>query len=271
MDLRKQRVLQSARRVQSWCAANPGLVPPPEGLPSSWEPLTRLLDVLNTIVTALTEAAAQQEVQATLATLEASDELSLRKHLRAEMHAVTQVAQALRKTVPGISVLRMPATNMQAEALLRAADALSVQASMYESSLVEHGLPADFLAQLGGAMSALRMSIDARGAARAGRVSATKQVSVNTARGHQYVVFLDAALTKVLRTDPAKLAEWKNTKRVTIKGVPHPDIAEPAESNDSLTVTTPTLVTDSVDVTTSTTPSDSVPIIETSERDVHAA
>ena len=39
--------------------------------------------------------------------------------------------------------------------------------------------------------------------------------------GTQFVQILDAALTKALRTDPAKLAEWDNVKRITIKGVPN--------------------------------------------------
>ena len=75
------------------------------------------------------------------------------------------------------------------------------------------------------------MSIDGRGAARAGRVSATKQLAVSLSLGTQFVQILDAALTKALRTNPAKLVEWKNAKRITMVGVTSTGI-----------LTTPTLV-----------------------------
>ena len=220
MDLRQQRVLQSQRRVQAWCAANPGLIPPPVGSPDAWTPITRQLDALNTIVSVATTAATQQSVNGSQLTLEATDEPGLRKHLRQEMRSVTQVAQALKTTVPGISVLRMPSSKVQVEGLLKAADAFITQASTFETVLVEHALPSDFVTQLQDAAAALKASVDGRGAARAGRVSATKQLAVSLSLGTQFVQILDAALTKALRTDPAKLAEWDNVKRITIKGVP---------------------------------------------------
>lgn len=270
MDLRQQRVLQSLRRVQSWCVANPGLVAAPVGPPARWSPLTRLLDGVHTVVTVVTEAAMRQGVQAKQATLEASDEPALRKHLREEMHAIAQVAQALRKTVPGIGIIRMPPSGTQVEGLLKAADALSKLASTYEAVLVEHGATPDFRAQLGDAISALRASVDARGAARASRVSATRAVAENIALGHRCIALMDAALTKTLRTTPAKLAEWKNAKRVTLKGVPQLGIAGMSTSRSSSTVTTPTVVPAAAEVATPASPPASVPT-GAPEREVQAA
>ena len=219
MDRHQQRVLQSNRRVLAWCAANPGLVPAPVGPSAAWTPLTRQLHGLNSVVAQATGAATQQDVQAQQTTLEATGEAVLIQQLRDEMRHVTQVSQALRKTVPGIGVLRMPAPRMPSERLLKAADALAKQASTYEAVLVQHGLAPDFIAQIGTAASALKTSVDGRGAARAGQVSATKQVAVSLALGHRYVRIMDAALTKALQTDSARLAEWKNAKRVTLVGV----------------------------------------------------
>lgn len=243
MDNRQQRVLQSLRRVQGWCAANPGLVPPPVGSPQAWTPLTRQLDTLNAIVTQATDAAAQQEVLARQTTLAGTDELALRKHLRSEMHVVAQVAQALRKSVPGIGVLKMPEPQLQVEGLLRATAAFTSQASTYETVLVEHGLAPDFVAQLRDAISALQGSVDGRGMARAGQVGATKQLAVNIALGHQYVSIMDAALTKTLKTDSAKLVEWRNSKRVTTKAVSTADFTSATTSISTATRATPTLVT----------------------------
>lgn len=232
MQLDQQRVLQSFRRVQAWCAANPGLIPPPVGSPDAWAPITRQLDAVNTVVVDATAAAAQQSVSASQITLEATGEPELRRHLRQEMRSVTQVAQALRKTVPGISVLRMPSPKLQVEGLLKAADAFITQASTYETVLVEHAVPADFLKRLEDARTAVMASVDGRGAARAGQVSATKRLAVSLVLGTQLVQIIDAALTKALRTDPAKLAEWRNAKRITQVGV-----------GNAGTLTTPTSVT----------------------------
>ena len=236
MDTRQQRMLQALRRVQAWCAANPELVPAPVAPNSGWSPLTRQLDALNTIVGQVTAAAVEQGVQTTRATLDASDERSLRRRLREEMHAVTQVAQALRGSVPGIGILRMPSPAMRTEGLLEAADALAQQASTYTTVLVDHGLAPDFVAHLTSAASALKASLDGRGAARAGRVSATKQVRTALALGRQYVQIMDAALTKTLRDDAARLAEWKHARRVMLKGtsavdfVTTPPTASPSAS-----------------------------------------
>lgn len=219
MDVHQQRVLQSHRRALAWCATNPGLIPPAVGPQTAWTPITRQLDTLNTVVIQSTDAAAQQAVIARQTTLEATDERALRQHLRDEMHAVAQVAHALRRTVPGIGILRMPTPGTQVERLLKAADAFTREAFTYETVLVEHGLGTDFIAQLRDAISALKASVDGRGAARAGQVSATKQLSSSLALGTKYISILDAAVTKALRTDAAKLAEWKHVKRVMARGV----------------------------------------------------
>jgi hypothetical protein len=219
MQSHQQRVLQSLRRVQAWCAANPELVPAPEGPPAAWSPLTRQLDVLNSVVGQLTSAGSDQKVHATRTTLGATDEKQLRSTLRADLRAVTQVAQALRTTVPGIGTLTQPRVGISTESFLKAADALRTRVSTYETVLVEHGLAQDFVAQLGNAINGLKVSIDGRGLARANQVSARKQVEVSTSLGRQYISIMDAALTRALRSDSAKLAEWRNAKRVTLKGV----------------------------------------------------
>ena len=235
MDNRQQRVLQSLRRTQGWCAANPGLVPAPVGPSDAWVPLTRQLDALNSIVDRMTDAATQQGVQTALLTLEATDEQSLRKQLRSRMRQVTQVSQALRKVVPGIGTLRMPTSKLQVEGLLKAADALRKQAVTYQSVLIEHGLSGDFVAQLHRAMSTLEASIDGRGAARASGAGATKEVATSVTLAHQYLKIMDAALSMTLASSPAKLAEWKHAKRVTIKGVqPTRVIATPISASTPL-------------------------------------
>src|SRR5450755_3170509 len=74
VDLQQQRVLQSHRRALVWCAANPGLIPPPVGAPEGWSPATRQVDLLGKNVDVSTAAAAQQSVSAAHASLAGTDE-----------------------------------------------------------------------------------------------------------------------------------------------------------------------------------------------------
>ena len=210
MKASAKKYQQALRRVGAWGPANPDIVPQDD--PNS--PLYRQFGALNTINDALDEAATAQSVQATQATLEATNEPALRATLRQELHGVTQMAQALGKTVPGIRILRMPPVGLANQRYVDAAKVLLGKAKTYEPVLVEHGLAHDFIAQLQAAVNALQAAIDTRGAARGSVVNATERVAQNIALGMQFVKMIDVTLTKALRNDPAKLAEWKSVKRV---------------------------------------------------------
>ena len=212
----KSKVLkdvQSYRRVVGFGIANPKVIAPAVGDPATWSTLTRQCHTLAIIVDDISKAASQQEVQAASTRLDATDENALRKHLRAELNVVTQIAQTLRKEIPGIGTIKMPPKNLAAERLINSADALTTMAETYQSVFIEHGLAHDFIAQIRAAISALKASIDGRGSARSTRKKATKSLEVNTALGRRYVRLMDALLTKSLRNDPATLAEWKQAKR----------------------------------------------------------
>ena len=100
-----------------------------------------------------------------------------------------------------------------------AADALTKQASTYESVLIENGLAADFIAQLQKAMNALRTSVDSRGIAVAARTRATTQLGVSIEIAVRCMTMMDAQLSKLLKSQQPALREWKNARRVTIKAV----------------------------------------------------
>ncbi|MEP6622035.1 MAG: hypothetical protein ABJE47_22120 [bacterium] len=242
MNLQQQRVLQSFRRVQDFSAANPGLVPAPAGQPDTWAPLTRQLSAVSDVVVLLTTAAVEQNTQSVQATVGPTNEPLLRAAVRDQLRHVTQVARALARTVPGIGTLKMPPPGLQVESLLKAAQSTANQAATYETVLVEQGLAPDFVAQLGAAVTALRESIDRRGRARALLVSATQQVKVNLNLGQQYVSMMDAALTVALKSDSARMAEWKNAKRVTQKGVSAGSFARTLDTSPAIVPATPPAV-----------------------------
>ena len=232
------RLLQALRRAIGWCLAHPEVVRPAEGPSDTWTPLTRQAVMLASIVATVQQAATQQGVTAKERTLAATDEPGLRNTLRAKLHSVTQVAQALRKQVPGINTLKMPSTNLQTEGFLKAAAALITRAATYETTLVEHGLAADFIAQLQSAVAALQASVDSRGSARGRQVVATKQVAATLALGKQYVHLMDVGISEALHNDPVKLAGWKHAKRVTLTAGSSPTLDAGIGSADVATPVT---------------------------------
>src|SRR5687768_1500879 len=142
MDAHQERVFQSFRRVQGWFEANPSYL--------STEPrevaraLLTQLDALNGIVARLTEYIAQQETSAAQTLLIAQDEREQRREvLSHHMATIAKSARALRGIAPGIGVLQMPKGNVSTPALITAADVMARKAEIYQSVLVENGLPTD--------------------------------------------------------------------------------------------------------------------------------
>jgi len=217
MNSQQERVLQSFRRVQGWFAANTQHTAA-DG-PASTPALAAQLDALNGIVKRSTDHAAQQETQLAQSLLISKDEREQRREvLSHHMASIAKVARALRGTVPGIAVLSMPKGSIQSAALITAATVMARKAEIYQAVLVENGLPTDFVRQLEDAVAALKGSLDARGLARGARASATRGVESELALGRRVVDIMDVTLTRGLRLQPAKLAEWQHVKRVTLRG-----------------------------------------------------
>ena len=213
MNAHQERVYQSFRRVQGWFAANPQYV---AGNPS----LGTQIDALNGIVRRLSDHATAQDTQRAQSLLISKDEIEKRRDmLTHQMAPIAKVARALRGTVPGIGVLSAPKGNVPTSEVIAAATAMAQKAEIYKDVLVESGLPADFIEQLKEGAAALRASVDGRGLARASWVAATRGVGSELALGRRVVDIIDAVVTRQNRTQPAKLAEWEQLKRVTVKGV----------------------------------------------------
>lgn len=223
----QERVIQSFRRVQGWFVANPEYV-------AANPKLGMQVDALNGIVSRLSDHAVVQNTQHAQSLLISKDELEKRHELVAHyMAPIVKVARALRGTVPGIGVLSLPKGNASKSEVITAANAMAEKAETYKDVLLESGLPADFIEQLKQAAAALKGSLDDRGLARAGWVAATKGVRSELALGRRVVTILDAVVTHLVRSDPVKLAEWEQLKRVTVKGVAGHSSAAVVESGST--------------------------------------
>jgi hypothetical protein len=212
MNAHQQRVLQSFRRVHAWLVANAHYT---ESAPA----LGKQREALHDIVQRLTDNATMQSTQQAQTLLVSQDEIEKRREvLSYQMAPIAQVARALRGTVPGIGVLSMPRWNSPTPSVVTAAMAMARKAEIYEDVLIENGLPTDFIAQLEASAAALKDSFDARGMARGARASATRGVAVDLALGRRVVALIDAVLARPRNLEPAKMAEWEQLKRVTVKG-----------------------------------------------------
>ena len=241
MNTHQERVLQSFRRVQGWCAANPQYVT--TGGAPNVPAVAAQLDALNGVVLRATAHGAEQNTKSAEAMLIARDEREQRRDLLSHhMATIAQVARALRGTIPGIGVIALPKNTEMTAKLIAAATTMARQAEIYTSVFVEHGLPVDFIKQLEDATAALRGSLDARGEARATRVGATRGIESELALGRRVVDIMDASFTRIFRSQPAKLAEWRQLRRVTRKGVVVHSTALGVETSPSRVQTSPSLI-----------------------------
>jgi len=209
----QERVLQLFRRILGWFAANMQYL---ADNPS----LAKQVEVFSGIVTRITDHATAQETKHAQTLLISTDETEKREELESHMARIAKIARALRGTVPGITVLSMPKGNVSTPGIVMAATAMTEKAEIYKDVLVESGMPADFIEQLTAAAAALKASIDGRGLARASRVAATTGVESEMEAGRRVVAILDAIVTHLIRSEPSKLAEWKQLTRVTLKSGP---------------------------------------------------
>jgi len=207
----QERILQMFRRILGWFAANVLYV-------TNNPALATQLDTLTGIVSRMSDHAAAQETHHAQTLLISTEETEKRREvLSHQMVPIAKVARALRGTVPGIGVLTTPKGNISTPELVTAATAMALKAGIYKEVLIESGLPADFMEQLTTATAALKASIDSRGLARAARVAATEGVGTEETVGRRTVAIIDALITRQLRADPSKLAEWQQLKRVVLK------------------------------------------------------
>ena len=216
MKSRQTRGLQAFRRIEAWFADHPQVI---ADSGSSAAALANHVDTLKQLVARMTAWATQQAVQSGQATLAATDEAQQRREVRLlHLMAIVRLAEALRGTVPGMGVFKLPRQSLRSEALLHAAEAIRTTAAVYKDVFVEHGLPADFLDQLDAATTALGQSVDARGVARSRVTAASSGLVSDLTLGRQLVAMIDASLIHALKADPATLASWRQAKRATVKG-----------------------------------------------------
>ena len=109
----------------------------------------------------------------------------------------------------------MPSARLRAMTLVAQATSFAEQAKIYESTLAEHGLPADAVAQLDVAIAAYRSSIVGRGSARTNLATATTSVQEHIVLGRSIVTGMNGVVQRTFDGRKDTLAGWHSAKRVS--------------------------------------------------------
>jgi hypothetical protein len=212
MNNKTQRSTQSYRRVMDW--SRDGV------LVSAPAPIHAHFAALGEVITKIETDAVTQASQHQLTTRAATDADLRRVAVRDAMRPIAQTARALQGTVFGIGAIsQMPHKSWDNDKLVTAANSMAENATTFRGTLVDHGLQPDCIENLQAAAKVLKSSTDARGAAKSRAIGARDGVRAALKEGKKLVSLLDAGLTPLLKADPAKLASWRNAKRITVKGV----------------------------------------------------
>jgi len=213
MTSKEQRYLQSFRRAQGWAAAHEDI------LQAAPAPVAALLAKLGEVVVRIESNATQQVVQHRLSTRSGTDATTRRAEVLNAMRPIAQVGRTLRGTVFGISTISTMPRDADNEHLAKVAISMAENATIFKTTLIEHGLQPDCIETLQTAAKALKSSVDARGLARSAGVGASQGIRAEVLQGNKLVSLIDAGLQPLLRNNASKLASWRNAKRVTTKGV----------------------------------------------------
>jgi hypothetical protein len=216
------RVAQSFRGIEAWSDSHAALIPPEAA---------GQVEVLRGVNQRLAQYAVDQEHQ-NRAGIGGTVTVTRLRHDLWQHHLVpvaTMARSVITITPELAAALRVPRPDADVEKLLASANAIATIGDANKEVLVQHGLPTTFVDDLRAEIGALKVAIDDRRKAKSLRVGATKAIAAELKTGRLVVQRLDVAFTRVLREQPGLLAEWRNTKRVTVKPVVHqaaaPDVA----------------------------------------------
>lgn len=109
---------------------------------------------------------------------------------------------------------RMPKVRIGVTKMLQACDGMMEAARPFEAVLIEHGLPADFLARFKVARDELDRTFAIRATLTGSHIAARKGLQVELRRGRLAVDRLDAVVRVAFEGDEERLAAWRAMKRV---------------------------------------------------------
>ena len=130
------------------------------------------------------------------------------------MRPIAEIARHDLRTTPEFKALQMPKQQLGGPAFAASARGMAEAAAVHKDTLIQRGLPADFLEQFEAGVAQLEASVAGRDKSRTRRVGATKGLAVQEQEGRSVLKVLDAVMGKALRGDPALLAVWNAARAI---------------------------------------------------------
>jgi len=210
MNGHDKRVAQSLRSVEGWADSHIDLIP---------AEAAGQVEVLRGVNARLAQYVIDQEHENRTWGAGTVTVQQLRRELwQNHLVPIAGMARGVVAITPELEVaLRVPQPTADDAKVLASANAIAKIGDAHKEVLVQHGLSTNFVEELRADAAALQVAGDERRQAKSRRVGATKAIAAELKKGRLVVRTLDIVLTRALRGQPGLFAEWRNTKRVTVK------------------------------------------------------
>jgi hypothetical protein len=170
---------------------------------------------LDDIVVSFTAQAFDQNVNDRRVRAEVLKQRQLRDKLRTEqMRPIAEIARRNLRNVPEFKALLMPRQTSNGPAFIASANGMLNAATIHKDTLIERGLPADFLEQFQSAVAKLEASVSERQKSRTRRMGATKALIVEEQDGRSLLKVLDALVRRALQGNEALLGTWDGVRAI---------------------------------------------------------
>jgi hypothetical protein len=170
---------------------------------------------LGVVVTQIESLASTQESRVSSSRQGTQSRFFAREELLEEMEAIAQTARGIALDSPGLEHKFRPSRSLSATDLLTLARAFHADATPLAAEFIRHGLAADFLDDLGEAITAFEQEVTDRDLKRESQVSTTAAIGPLIAEGMKLLKHLNVVVRNIYRNNPAMLAAWTSASHIT--------------------------------------------------------
>jgi hypothetical protein len=207
MQLTQHNVSDTGRRVQTFLDSQSAVL-------GTTVPAT-LRAQLDTAVTQLATSGQDQESLASAVRGAIASQIAMRKALKVDfLDPMARIARHALRASPDFPALVVPATGLRKGDFMTKVNAIVDAAAKHEQDFVDHGMPADFIAQLRAAVAALNASVDTRGKQKGLLKQAGQGIKDSTKALRGVLHVMDGIMKRALKTNQPVLANWTATKRI---------------------------------------------------------
>jgi len=169
---------------------------------------------LDDVIASFTTHAVEQNATDRETKGECAKQRQLRVQLSTDvMRPIAEIARRNLRTTPEFRALQMP-KRRGGPSFVASANGMAAAAAVHKDTLIERGLPADFLDQFKAGVAQLEASVSDRETSRTRRMGATKGLVFQEQEGRSVLKVLDALVHQALRGNEALLATWAGARAI---------------------------------------------------------